>query len=129
MKIKTLSSWACQIGLAAIFFMAGGMKLVNDTDTIRLFAALGMEPAGRYVIGVLEVLSACLLLWPATAARGALLAFCIMLGALIAHATRIGFGGDMSDTALMWALAFTFSLLVLAFRHAELRFLRRAVDR
>lgn len=124
--MKTLLDWILRLGLAALFFMAGGLKLLADPEPVDLFTRLGMEPGGRVVIGVLEVVAATLLLLPATAARGALLAFWILLGALIAHVTQLGFGDEMS---LMWAFGFTVSFVLLALHRGEMLFLARAFEK
>lgn len=124
--MKKVFDWIVRLGLAGLFVMAGGMKWMEDPQSVRLFTALGMEPAGRLIIGTLELLAAGLLLIPATTARGALLAFWILLGAFLAHATRIGFGDALS---LMWAGGFTAACLLLALHRHELPFLSQAFER
>lgn len=129
MKPRMMLSWILQLLLAGILGLAGWMKLSGDPQSQQLFQNLGMDPGGRYVIGILEILIACLLLRSCTAARGAFLALCIMVGALIAHATRIGFLGDQSELTIMWAAAFTCSVLIVGLRNRELHFLANALDR
>ena len=121
--MKTAVSWLLRLVLAGLFLMAGGAKLLSDPVSVDMFTTLGMEPGGRILIGVLEVVAAFLVLWPATVARGALLAFWIMLGALIAHLTRIGF--DLSSW--MWGVAFTASCGLLILHRGSLPFLAKAL--
>lgn len=129
MKPRVMLSWILQFILTGILGLAGWMKLSGDPQSQQLFQSLGMDPGGRYVIGILEILTACLLLRSCTAARGAFLSLCIMTGALIAHATRIGFLGDQSELTVMWTVAFTCSVLIVGLRKRELRFLANALDR
>ncbi|MEX2606712.1 MAG: DoxX family protein [Kiritimatiellia bacterium] len=128
--MKKIVSWSFQVILAVIMGMAGVMKLMSDPDTITLFESLGMEPAGRIVIGILEILAALLLLGTSvTVVRGAFLSFCILLGALIAHLSVIGFGGEMSQTSILWAVAFCTSILLLGLHRKEIPFLGKAFER
>ena len=124
--MKTLLDWIIRLGLAALFFMAGGLKLMSDPQSVDLFTRLGMEPGGRLVIGVLEVVSAVMVLLPATVARGALLAFWILLGAFIAHASQLGFDGQMS---VMWAFGFGTTCVLLGLHHREIPFLAQAFEK
>ncbi len=48
-----------------------------------------MEPAGRYLIGVIELMGALLLLSP-FAALGSVIVVAVMCGAIIAHVTQLG---------------------------------------
>lgn len=74
---------------AVILLMAAIMKLVGYQGSIQLFVHLGMEPTGRHVIAVIELVAALLMLSP-FAAMGALLAVAVMFGAIIAHVTQLG---------------------------------------
>ncbi len=90
MNSKKILLWVLQIIPAYIFLQAAWMKFTAASGVVSAFTILGMEPGGRILIGVLELVAAVLLLIPAFAASGALLGFGIMLGAVIAHATRLG---------------------------------------
>ena len=57
-----------------------------------LFTELGMEPGGRLMIGILELIAGVGLLHPMSAALASFLATGILSGALLAHSTRLGFG-------------------------------------
>ncbi len=78
-------------GIAAmLLFMASIMKFMGDPGSIEIFASLGMEPTGRYVIAVIELLAGLLLL-SAYAALGSVIVVAVMCGAIIAHVTQLGF--------------------------------------
>lgn len=77
-------------GVAAILLLlAATMKFMGDPGGVQVFAQLGMEPTGRYVIAVVELSAAVLLLSP-FAALGSVLAVAVMCGAIIAHVTQLG---------------------------------------
>ncbi len=83
--------WTLQIIVAAILLPVGIAKFIHSPGAVYVFTELGMEPAGRYIIGICEVLSGLLVLTEAFAAMGAFLGIGVMIGALIAHTTVLGF--------------------------------------
>ena len=50
-----------------------------------------MEPWGRIGTGILELISSILILYPKTTFFGSVLAIGLMLGAIGAHVTKLGF--------------------------------------
>ncbi len=77
-------------GIAAmLLIVASTMKLTGDPDSIEIFVSLDMEPTGRYVIAVIELVAALLLLSP-FAALGSVIVVGLMCGAIIAHVTELG---------------------------------------
>jgi uncharacterized membrane protein YphA (DoxX/SURF4 family) len=70
-----------------MFLMAGGSKLAGAQPMVEMFDAIGVGQWFRYVTGTIEVVSALLLLMPSTAAIGAALLVCVMVGAIITHLT------------------------------------------
>lgn len=99
--------WIFQIIAAVILAYVGFSKFATG-DTEKIFAALGMEPHGRYMIGALEIFAGFLLMTSGFAATGAFLGIGIMLGALIAHLTVLGVTIGEGD-----GLLFALLLLVL----------------
>ncbi len=91
MKVKMIILWGLQIMVACIFIYTSWSKLSGQPTSIYIFTKLGMEPNGRIIIGVIELMSALFLLNRRLAASGAFIATGVMLGAIIAHATVIGF--------------------------------------
>lgn len=129
MKKNNTLSWILQIIVAAILCYPAWGKLTSSPVEVELFTILGMEPHGRYIIGLLESLAIVLLLIPASAVWGAFLALCIMSGAFIAHATKIGFGGELTIVSSMLWIVILGSLAILALRNHEIPFLRDAFAR
>lgn len=122
MKGKTIVLWAFQLTTAAILFIASYGKLTSQPGAVMLFTELGMEPTGRYLIGIIEGFSALLLITNRAAATGALLSVGTMLGALIAHVTVLGFNvmGDHGKHVLLLCIVLTFSLVVAILRRQQL---------
>lgn len=103
MKKKTIISWVLRIIVAVILGLMGVNKVVGHADSIELFTKLNMEPGGRMITGVFEILAAVLLLITPSVSWGAILAWGLMMGALFAHVSQIGFQGQYG---VMGGLAF-----------------------
>lgn len=98
--------WGCRILAALLLVQTLFFKFTAHPESVLLFTTLGVEPWGRILTGVLELVTAILLLWPQTTRFGALLGAGIMAGAIISHLTVLGilFNGD--------ALLFVYACLV-----------------
>lgn len=129
MKARLLFSWFLQIVVILILANPAWNKLTGAPEEVALFTQLNMEPAGRHIIGFLEALAIVLLLIPSSVTWGAILTLGLMSGAFIAHATRIGFGGDIAALSLFLGATFLSALGILILRNRELSFLRDAFAR
>lgn len=125
MNNQKIISWFLQLGSAAVLIMAGVMKLMGQEESVLLFQRIHFDPEGRMVIGVLEILAAVLLLIPGRALWGAVLAWGIMTGALIAHLTRLGFAGDMARLGFMALAVWIGCSAVIFLRRDQSRSLNR----
>ncbi len=126
-KSFRITSWILQLGVVALLGLAVFPKLSGAPETKFLFETLGMEPMGRYAIGIAELLAVVLLLVPRTTVFGALLALGIITGALGSHLTKLGIQVDMpdgtNDGGAMFGMAvvvFLASLAILTIRRAQL---------
>jgi hypothetical protein len=99
-----LVSWALRVTAAAILLQTLFFKFTGAAESVYIFQAVGAEPFGRYASGVAELVAAILLLIPATAAVGALLAMGVMAGAIVSHVTILGIE-VMGDGGLLFGLA------------------------
>lgn len=97
-------SWICQGGVALILAQTLYFKFTAAPESVYIFSLLGMEPWGRIASGIAEAVATLLLLIPATAALGALLALGVISGALVAHLTRLGIVVQ-GDGGLLFGLA------------------------
>lgn len=115
-------SWGAQIIAAAILLQTLFFKFTGAPESVYIFETLGIEPWGRIGSGVAELVASILLLMPATAAVGALLAACVMAGAIFSHLTTLGIEVQ-GDGGLLFAMAFLVllcSLTVLWLRRRSL---------
>ena len=78
----TIALWVVQVGLAAMFLMAGGSKLTAAPTMVALFDAIGWGQWFRYVTGAIETSAAVALLIPSAAVYGAMLLIPTMIGAI-----------------------------------------------
>lgn len=115
-------SWLLQLAVAGILLQTLYFKFTAAPESVYIFSTLGMEPWGRIGSGVAELLAAILLLLPATAALGALVAAGVISGAIFFHLTKLGIVVQ-GDGGLLFGLAlavFAGSLVILALRRHEL---------
>jgi uncharacterized membrane protein YphA (DoxX/SURF4 family) len=101
--------WALTIVAAAMFLLAGTLKLIGVPIEVELFTAIGIGQWFRYVTGALEVGGAIGLIVPAFAPIAALLLAAVMIGAVITHLFVVG-GSPLIAIAL---LAITLSIAYL----------------
>ena len=60
--MKNILAWILQILCAIVLFGTSWVKLSSKPSEVYLFTQLGMEPSGRYIIGIVEGLAALLFL-------------------------------------------------------------------
>ncbi len=98
-------------------------KFSAAPESVYIFTALGLEPWGRILAGVAELVACILLVVPGTVALGALLGVFTMTGALVSHLTKLGIAVQ-NDGGLLFFLA----LVVLACCAFSLWFHRRELS-
>src|SRR5437867_2620964 len=76
---RNIALWLLQVAAAAMFLLAGSMKLAGAPPLVALFGAIGIGQWFRYVTGGLEVLGAVALLVPPASGAGALLLAAVMV--------------------------------------------------
>lgn len=127
--IKTVASWILRLFAAVIFTQTLYFKFTGHQDSVEIFSALDMEPGGRILIGILELVSAILLLVPGTVVYGAILAWGIMSGAIIGHCTKIGFEGDLLSLFLLGLVVWVCAAALLVLHRDQLPFLRHMLEK
>jgi uncharacterized membrane protein YphA (DoxX/SURF4 family) len=105
-----VSLWLLRLLAAVIMFTAA-------EESIYIFTRLGMEPWGRILTGVLELVASLLILYPRATAFGALLGAGLMGGAIYFHLTKLGIvvkddGGQLFIYALLVFISSCILLLV-----------------
>ncbi len=109
-KAMIVALWAAQLLVAGVLGMAafGKFFVYTPEGSMALADAMGVGRGMITLIGLVELSAAVLILIPRRHTLGASLAVLTMGGALLTHATKIGWSGNAA--AEMWPLA----LVVLA---------------
>ncbi len=89
-KGQNITSWIAQLVVAVILLQTLFFKFTGAPESVHIFEQLGAEPWGRIGSGIAELIAGVLLLVPATAATGAVLALGIISGAIVSHLTVLG---------------------------------------
>jgi uncharacterized membrane protein YphA (DoxX/SURF4 family) len=79
-----------RLAAAVILFQTLYFKFTAAQESVYIFTTVGMEPWGRIAVGIVELISAALLIISATAWIGAVMALGLMLGAIGMHLTVLG---------------------------------------
>jgi putative oxidoreductase len=106
MKPKTILSWALRIVAALILLQTLYFKFTGQPESVELFTKLGVEPWGRIGTGIIELITAVLLLVPSTVFAGAFLGSGLMAGAILSHLAVIGIESK-GDGGQLFLLAIT----------------------
>ena len=98
-RVRGRAGFALRVLLAAVFALAGGMKLATVEFEVRGFEHFGYAPWFMYAIGVLELGAGLALLHRRSAAWAALALGAVMAGAAASH-LRAGDGVLLALPAL-----------------------------
>jgi putative oxidoreductase len=102
----TVVSWILRLLTAGILLQTLFFKFTAAPESVYIFTKVGAEPWGRIGSGILELITAILLLIPAYAWLGALLALGVGAGAILGHLTLLGIEVQ-GDRGLLFGLAIT----------------------
>ncbi|WP_276978774.1 DoxX family protein [Flavobacterium filum] len=110
MNTKTIISWALRLTVAVILLQTLYFKFTAHPDSVHIFSALGVEPWGRIGLGIVELITAILILLPKTKTIGMLTSLGIILGAVFSHFLVLGInvsndGGGLFTLAILVLLA------------------------
>ncbi len=115
-------SWALQLIVAGILLQTLFFKFTGAAESVYIFSTLGAEPWGRIGSGVVELIAALMLLFPATITMGAILALGVIAGAIVSHLTVLGIEVQ-GDGGLLFFLAlavFVSSVAILFLRRGDI---------
>ena len=90
MNLKSIINLALKVVPAVILLQTLYFKFSAAPESVYIFETLGLEPVGRIGIGILELITAILILIPKTTWVGAILGLGIMAGAIFSHLTQLG---------------------------------------
>lgn len=116
--LKVIGKWIPALLLVLIFAPQGYAKFSDTSGWAKAFDTWGYPVWFRVTIGVIELLAVGLLLWGRTAAIGAILILCVMLGAWGTH-LAFDHGRHMTSEVVPLMLA----TIVLVARRHDLRHL------
>src|SRR5262245_40962765 len=117
-----LISWVLRLSSAGVLLQTLFFKFTASPESVYIFTKVGAEPWGRIGTGVIALVAAILLIVPATAAYGAILALGVMAGAISSHLTVLGIE-VMGDGGLLFGLGlfvFFSSLAIITIHRAQL---------
>lgn len=103
MKINYLERGAAIIA-AIILLQTLFFKFTGSEESVYIFSTLGVEPWGRYLAGVSELIAGVLLLYRKTSHIGAGIGIGVIFGAILSHLTYLGIE-VMDDGGYLFALA------------------------
>ncbi len=114
---SVISVIAAIILLQTLFF-----KFTGSEERIYIFTKVGLEPIGRYLTGIVELIAGIALIFPKTRIYGSILGLGIISGAIISHLTVLGIE-VMNDGGLLFGYAvivFLICLVILIKRRKEI---------
>lgn len=112
-KTAKFISWLFQILAAIILLQTMYFKFAGAEESVYIFETVGMEPWGRYVSAILELISGIVLLLPGLSWIGALLGLIVISVAIFFHITVLGIE-VMGDGGALFYLATTVFISCLA---------------
>lgn len=120
MKTNTINSWVLRLIIAIIFIQTLYFKFTAHPDSVYIFSELGVEPYGRVGLGIIELITAVLLMVNSTKIIAIFLSIGIIIGAIGSHILVIG-TSVQGDGGGLFALAWVVLLagIVLLFIHKK----------
>jgi putative oxidoreductase len=123
--MKTLSfifQWTLRLLIAYYLVQYSYVKLSGQPSAIELFTMLNMEPWGRITMGILEIITVFLILYPRTTALGGLLGMASMAAVIFYHLTELGIA--MNGDSFLFFIAcviFIASLMLVIINRKQLK--------
>ncbi len=102
--MKKYLIWALRIIAAIILLQTLFFKFTAAPESQFIFSSLGVEPWGRILSGIIELVAGVMLLIPATQIVGAILSLNVMVGAILSHVFILGIE-IQNDGGLLFMLA------------------------
>lgn len=110
MNIKNIISWLLRLTVAIILLQTLYYKFTAHPDSVHIFSELGVEPWGRIGLGIIELITAILVLIPKTKIIGIFTSLGIIIGAIGSHLLVLGInvsndGGGLFTLAIIVFIA------------------------
>jgi len=107
--IPTVLYWGARLLAALILLQTLFFKFTASAESVYIFTKVGMEPWGRIMVGILELIAGVMLIIHRTAWMGAALALGLMTGAIGMHLTLLGIDVQ-GDGGYLFFLALTVTI-------------------
>lgn len=122
-------NWIARLIAAIVLCQTLFFKFSAAPESVFIFSQLGVEPYGRILSGIIELIAGILLIIPSTQLFGAIVALFVMMGALFSHLFVLGVvvqndGGTLFGLAI---LVFCCSLFVMYNNRNSLKQFLKAV--
>ena len=114
-------SLALQYAIAIIYMQTLYYKFSAHPDSVYIFSKLGLEPYGRIGLGIVELVTAILILLPKTKIIGGVISIFVISGALVSHLGPLGIEvrGDGGKVFYLAVFVFLATILFLALNFKE----------
>lgn len=99
--------------VAVILIQTLRFKFTAHPDSVYIFKTVGLEPIGRILTGIAELIAGILLLVPKTVWIGAILTIGIIGGAILMHLTKLGIEINNDHGTLFITAVVTFVLSII----------------
>ena len=115
-RTSSITSWIAQIVAIIIMGQTLYFKFSGASESVQLFSELEMEPEGRILIGILELVACILLMIPSSVTFGAMLGSGLMMGAIIGHFTHLGWEGERFQLGMLAVVVLVACSIILFIR-------------
>lgn len=111
--MQNIFVWVARLVAALIMLQTLYFKFTAQPESVYIFSTVGIEPWGRIMTGIAELIASFLLLYPRTSWLGAVLGLGIMGGAMLTHIFLLGIeamhdGGQLFFMAVVTAICCLF---------------------
>lgn len=122
MKFKKAILWLAQIIVSIILLQTLFFKFTGAPESIYIFEKIGLEPLGRYLSGIAELIAGVLLLTP-YAVIGAIIALFVIIPAIFFHLTVLGIEVQGDGGSLFWLaiIVLILSIKIIYLRRHEIK--------
>jgi uncharacterized membrane protein YphA (DoxX/SURF4 family) len=120
MRFKYIFYWTIRLTAAVIMVQTLYFKFTGSEESVYIFTTAGIEPWGRILVGILELIASLLLIINLTAWIGAALSLALMSGAIFMHLTILGISvNDDGGQLFLYAITVAVCSLIVIFMNKE----------
>ncbi len=130
-KIKKTVKVGLRSIIALVLLYAMHFKITGHPHSIHFFSAIGIEPYGRLIVGIIELIAGMLIIFPKTSWLGALISLRIISGSIFFHLTISGIdvNGDGGLLFYCAVLIFVLSFILLWLSRKDIPYVNKKLFR